>query len=199
MWKSGPEIPQVAPADVVDEVAALGVDARDAGAAGQHERPLSFFVPVQLSVCSGFQPHVHPGHGGGDGNSRTVTSRAQPPVWSRLCAAAKGNFRFGRLPESVAAAPGFCNAIATLSGPSIDAPRHPERSRPRPASQLLSSDLRAASGLRAACLMYFRSWFGRSRVFSGGLRRSISPTCGRDGQHGRDRCRTPAWRCARRC
>jgi len=66
MWKSGPEIPQVAAADVVDEVAALGVDGGDAGAAGQHERPLSFFVPVQLSVCSGIQPHVHRGQGGGD-------------------------------------------------------------------------------------------------------------------------------------
>src|SRR6185295_9170086 len=59
------------------------------------------------------------------GNSRTVTSRAQPPVWRRLCAAAKGNFRFGRLPESVGGAPGFCNATATLSGPSTDAPSSP--------------------------------------------------------------------------
>src|SRR6476620_4238738 len=59
------------------------------------------------------------------GNSRTVTSRAQPPVWRRLCAAAKGNFRFGRLPESVGGAPGFCNAIATLSGPSTDSPSSP--------------------------------------------------------------------------
>ena len=66
MWKSGPEIPQVAATDVVDEVAALGVDGGDAGAAGQHERPLSFFVPVQLSVRSGFQPHVHRGQSGGD-------------------------------------------------------------------------------------------------------------------------------------
>src|ERR1700754_5177282 len=45
-------------------------------------------------------------------------------------AAAKGNFRLGRLPESVAAAPGFCNAIATLSGPSTDAPSSPRTVAP---------------------------------------------------------------------
>ena len=96
MWKSGPEIPQVAAADVVDEVAALGVDGGDAGAAGQHERPLSFFVPVQLSVCSGFQPHVDRGQGGGDRQLAHRYVSGPTSFWRRLCAAAKGNFRLGK-------------------------------------------------------------------------------------------------------
>ena len=59
------------------------------------------------------------------GSSRTVTSLAQPPGSRRLCAAANGNFRFGRLPESVRGAPGFCDPIGTFSGPSTDAPSSP--------------------------------------------------------------------------
>src|SRR6185312_14775433 len=59
------------------------------------------------------------------GSSRTVTSRAHPPVRRRLCAAATGNFRFGRLPASVSGAPGFCAPIGTLSGPRTVAPTSP--------------------------------------------------------------------------
>ena len=41
MRKPGLEVPQVTATDVVDEVAALQVDGRHAGAASQHERPAS--------------------------------------------------------------------------------------------------------------------------------------------------------------
>src|SRR5262252_4899982 len=36
------------------------------------------------------------------GNSRTVTSRDQPPSWSRLCASEKGYLNVGTEPASVA-------------------------------------------------------------------------------------------------
>lgn len=56
------EVPQVTGDDVVDEVAAVLVDGRDAGVADEHEAPLGLLVPVELPVGPGFERHVHPGH-----------------------------------------------------------------------------------------------------------------------------------------
>ncbi len=60
------------------------------------------------------------------GNSRAVTSRAQPPSSSRLRACEKENFRFGIVPLSVsgdARLSGFCRSSSILRGPRLSAPR----------------------------------------------------------------------------
>jgi hypothetical protein len=64
--EAGAEVPQITTADVVDEVAALRVDGCDASAAGKHEGPFGFAVPVQFAVGAGFQSHVDTGQGGGN-------------------------------------------------------------------------------------------------------------------------------------
>jgi hypothetical protein len=64
---AGREVPQVALADVGDEVATLLVDGRQARAAGEHERPLGLLVPVQLADSARLQAHVHAGELGRDG------------------------------------------------------------------------------------------------------------------------------------
>ena len=97
----GREVPQVADADVVDEVAPFLVNGGDAGPAGEHVRPLGLLVPVHLANTAGFEAHVHAGELVAMGSSRTVTSRAQPPVRRRLRAAAKENLRLGIVPLSV--------------------------------------------------------------------------------------------------
>jgi hypothetical protein len=54
------------------------------------------------------------------GNSRAVTSRAQPPSSSRLWASEKENFKLGTSPESVfggASMSGFCRSRAKFRGP----------------------------------------------------------------------------------
>src|SRR5215216_6754695 len=59
------------------------------------------------------------------GSSRTVTSRAQPPLSSRLCDAANEYLRFGTVPESVrggVSRSGFSFSTGTLCGPRIEAP-----------------------------------------------------------------------------
>ena len=56
------KIPEVANADVVDEVAPLGVDRRDAGRPVKHVGPLSLLVPVKLADAAGIEPHVHAGY-----------------------------------------------------------------------------------------------------------------------------------------
>jgi hypothetical protein len=60
------EAPEVALADV-DEVAALRIDGRDASPPRDHVGPLGLFVPVHLADAARFQPHVHAGQRGGDG------------------------------------------------------------------------------------------------------------------------------------
>ena len=47
------EVPEVADADVVDELAALLVDRGDAGAAVEHVGPLGGLVPMQLAHAAG--------------------------------------------------------------------------------------------------------------------------------------------------
>src|SRR5215469_7538283 len=54
------------------------------------------------------------------GSSRTVTSRDQPPSYSRLCASEKGYLNTGTDPASVtggAAELGFCSSRAAFVGP----------------------------------------------------------------------------------
>ena len=52
------EVPQVALLEVVDEVAALVIDPRDADLAGQDVGPLGFFVPVELADGARVESHV---------------------------------------------------------------------------------------------------------------------------------------------
>src|SRR5215218_1672502 len=61
------EVPQVADANVVDEVAPLRVNGGDTSVSGEHEGPLGLLVPVQLADPPGLQAHVHPGHLCSDG------------------------------------------------------------------------------------------------------------------------------------
>src|SRR6478752_5500981 len=63
---TGREVPDVARADVVNEVAPLGVNGGDTAAAGEHVAPFGLLVPVQLADTSGLEAHVHAGHFGGD-------------------------------------------------------------------------------------------------------------------------------------
>jgi len=55
------EVPEVADADIVDELAALLVDRGDAGAAIEHVGPLGGLVPMQLAHAAGVEPHVDAG------------------------------------------------------------------------------------------------------------------------------------------
>src|SRR6266699_1962399 len=49
MWNAGGKIPDVADADIVQEVASRLVNRADAGATVEHIGPLCFLVPVQLA------------------------------------------------------------------------------------------------------------------------------------------------------
>jgi hypothetical protein len=85
---------------------------------------------ASLCQCSsrippGFRRMFTPASSVATGSSRTVTSRAQPPVSRRLRAAANENLRFGMVPESVsgeASKLGFSRSSGTLRGPSMGAP-----------------------------------------------------------------------------
>ncbi len=66
MRDTGPEIPQIADADVVDEIAPVGVDRGDARRAGEHVGPFGGLVPMQLTNAAGIEPHVHAGNVFGD-------------------------------------------------------------------------------------------------------------------------------------
>src|SRR6476660_9738474 len=63
---TGREVPDVARADVVNEVAPLGVNRGDAATAGEHVAPFGLLVPVHLTDTSGLEAHVQTGHFGGD-------------------------------------------------------------------------------------------------------------------------------------
>ena len=60
------KIPQIADADVINEVAALRIDRGDPRGAIQHVGPLGLLVPMQLAHAAGIQPHVHAGDALGD-------------------------------------------------------------------------------------------------------------------------------------
>ena len=55
------EIPQVADADVVDEIAPLRIDRGDARGAVEHVGPFGGLVPMQLAHAAGIEPHVDAG------------------------------------------------------------------------------------------------------------------------------------------
>jgi hypothetical protein len=55
------EIPEIADADVIDELVTLRIDRGDAGAAVQHVGPFGRLVPMQFANAAGVQAHVHPG------------------------------------------------------------------------------------------------------------------------------------------
>jgi len=54
------EVPQVTGQNVVNEVPTLLVDAGNPASPGQHQAPLSFLVPMQLTVGARLECHVHP-------------------------------------------------------------------------------------------------------------------------------------------
>ena len=55
------EIPQIADADVIDEIAPLRIDRGDARGAVEHVGPFGRLVPMQLAHAAGIEPHVHAG------------------------------------------------------------------------------------------------------------------------------------------
>ena len=61
MGNAAGEIPEIADADVVDKVAALRVDRRDARRSVKHVGPFRLLVPVKLTDAARVQPHVHAG------------------------------------------------------------------------------------------------------------------------------------------
>jgi hypothetical protein len=62
MWNARCEIPEIADADVIDEVVPLSVDGCDAGAAVKHVGPFGSLVPMQFANAAGIQTHVHAGN-----------------------------------------------------------------------------------------------------------------------------------------
>ena len=63
MGNAAGEIPEIADADIVDKIAPLRVDRRDAGRSIEHVGPFRLLVPVQLAYATSVQPHVHAGDG----------------------------------------------------------------------------------------------------------------------------------------
>ena len=61
MGNAAGKVPEVADADVVDKVAALLVDRRDAGRSVKHVGPFRLLVPMKLANAAGVEPHVHAG------------------------------------------------------------------------------------------------------------------------------------------
>src|SRR6202051_1282651 len=59
MWNARCEIPEIADADVIDEVVPLSVDGGDAGAAVKDVGPFGSLVPMQFANAAGIQTHVH--------------------------------------------------------------------------------------------------------------------------------------------
>ncbi len=62
MWNARCEIPEIADADVIDEIVPLSVDGCDAGAAVKHVGPFGSLVPMQFANAAGIQTHVHAGN-----------------------------------------------------------------------------------------------------------------------------------------
>ena len=55
------KIPEIAEADVIDEILSLGIDRRDTGTAVQHVGPFGRLVPMQFANAARIQAHVHAG------------------------------------------------------------------------------------------------------------------------------------------
>src|SRR5271170_8193506 len=62
MGDAAGKIPEIADADVVDEIAPPGVDRGDAGRPVKHVGPFRLLVPVKLADAAGIEPHVHAGY-----------------------------------------------------------------------------------------------------------------------------------------
>ncbi len=58
---AGREIPEVADADVFDEIAALRVNRVNPRGAVEHVGPIRLLVPMQFPHAAGVEPHVHAG------------------------------------------------------------------------------------------------------------------------------------------
>ena len=69
------EVPQIAFANIIHEVAPILVDSGDARTTVEHERPLGFLVPMQLAHTARSQAHIHAGERGRD---RQFTRRHLP-------------------------------------------------------------------------------------------------------------------------
>jgi hypothetical protein len=66
MRNAAGKIPEIADADVVDEIAALRIDRGDARGAVKHVRPFGFLVPMQFAHAAGIEAHVDAGDVLGD-------------------------------------------------------------------------------------------------------------------------------------
>src|SRR5271166_3622500 len=100
---AGREIPEIADAYIVDEVASLRVDRGNAGGSVKHVGPFGLLVPMQLAHSARIETHVHAGNRGGNAELAPAhltgpSAGLQPPVSSRICASANENRRFGRVP-----------------------------------------------------------------------------------------------------
>src|ERR1700692_2856785 len=99
MWNARCEIPEIADADVIDEVVPLSVDGGDAGAAVKHVGPFALLVPMQFANAAGIQAHVHAGDvlGNAEFSHRDLTGPAagfQPHMSVR-----KGEAQMGKRAE----------------------------------------------------------------------------------------------------
>jgi hypothetical protein len=60
VWNACGKVPQIADADIIDEVAPILIDGREASAPIEHIGPLGLFVPVQFAYATRLQAHIHP-------------------------------------------------------------------------------------------------------------------------------------------
>src|SRR6266566_901669 len=58
VWNPRREKPEIADADIVDEVAPLRVDGGNAGGAVKHVRPLGDLMPMRLAHAARVEPHI---------------------------------------------------------------------------------------------------------------------------------------------
>src|ERR1700730_2237510 len=98
MWNARCEIPEIADADVIDEVVPLSVDGGDAGAAVKHVGPFGSLVPMQFANAAGIQTHVHAGNVLGNTEFPHGDLAVQPPVSCRTWESEKEKRRLGSVP-----------------------------------------------------------------------------------------------------
>lgn len=91
-----PKAPEVAGANISNEIMSVIVDGGDTRLSCQYECPLSLLVPMQLAYTPpDVRRKLTPASAVAIGSSRCVTSRDQPPSRIFTCASANENFRFG--------------------------------------------------------------------------------------------------------
>ena len=79
MGNAAGKIPEIADADIVDEIPALRVDRGDAGRSIEHVGPFRLLVPVQLAHAARVQPHID----AGDATSKRRAPGPSPGASSR--------------------------------------------------------------------------------------------------------------------